>query len=251
MPPVDPAPLPIVAIPAVAYPAVNSTVGLTLLLLALMCAAGAASTSWGFNLGREALKGITQPDFRPTADRSTNSRPEPASPQFLKESDIIGRIEKQIAGVSPAPGTAAAPEVAATPSPAASPEPSPAGTVDSVPGRLPQAVTVEGVTMTVAGVRRSGSSLLLDVQLRNGGTRPVQFLYAFLEVTDDFGQVVTSLTEGLPTDLPADGSTARGTISVPVVLLDGVQLLNLTLTDYPDRELQLDLYGIPVNGNGA
>lgn len=238
------------AIPPVAYPAVNSTVGLTLLLLALMCAAGAASTSWGFNLGREALKGITQPDFRPTADRSTNSRPEPASPKFLKESDIIGRIEKQIAGVSPTSGAAAAPEVAATPSPAASPEPSPTGTAN-VPGRLPQAVTVEGVTMTVLGVRRSGNSLLLDVQLRNGGTRPVQFLYAFLEVTDDFGQVVTSLTEGLPTDLPADGSTARGTISVPAVLLDGVQLLNLTLTDYPDRELQLDLYGIPVNGNGA
>lgn len=221
----------------------NTTVGLTLLLLALMCAAGAASTSWGFNLGREALKGITQPDFRPTADRSTNSRPEPASPQFLKESDIIGRIEKQISGATPA---APEPQAAASPEPSPSPE-----DAVNVPGRLPQSVAAEGVALTVTGVRRSGGVLLLDVQLRNGGTRPVQFLYESLEVVDDFGQTVAATTEGLPTDLPADGSTARGTISVPVALLQGVQLLNLTLTDYPDRELQLDLYGIPVNVNGA
>ena len=208
-----------------------------------MCGAGAASTSWGFNLGREALKGITQPDFRPTADRSTNSRPEPAGPKFRKEADIVARIEKQITGSVPAATAATA---APRPSPSPSVEPS-----TRPPGQLPQSVTVEGLTFAVTANRLENNSLNLDVQLRNTGKETVQFLYTFLEVTDDFGRPLSALVEGLPTELPADGATVRGTISVPTVLLEGAQLLNLTLTDYPDRDLQLDLYGIPVNVNGA
>ena len=45
---------------------VNPTVALTFTLLTLMLGAGLLTGAWGFAIGREALKGITQPDARPT-----------------------------------------------------------------------------------------------------------------------------------------------------------------------------------------
>jgi hypothetical protein len=45
---------------------INSTVALTFILLTLMFGAGIVSAAAGFSIGREALKGITQPDARPT-----------------------------------------------------------------------------------------------------------------------------------------------------------------------------------------
>ncbi|RMF64914.1 MAG: hypothetical protein D6742_13880 [Cyanobacteria bacterium J069] len=46
---------------------INSTVALTLILLTLMAGAGVVSGVWGYTLGREALRGVTQPDVRPTS----------------------------------------------------------------------------------------------------------------------------------------------------------------------------------------
>jgi hypothetical protein len=76
---------------------INPTVVLTFLLLAVMAAAGTASANWGLKIGREALKGVTQPDARPTNSLPGNSIGErsPGSVVFLKESEIIKRVEKQ------------------------------------------------------------------------------------------------------------------------------------------------------------
>ena len=54
----------------------NSTVVLTLVLLVLMVGAGLTSATWGYKLGREALKGITQPDARPV-NNLTDSQGKP------------------------------------------------------------------------------------------------------------------------------------------------------------------------------
>lgn len=72
----------------------NSTVALTLILLVSMVAAGFASASWGTALGREALKGITQPDTRPTSNKAggqTGARREELA--VLPENTIIANVK--------------------------------------------------------------------------------------------------------------------------------------------------------------
>lgn len=78
----------------------NITVALTFTLLALMFGAGVVSASWGFTLGREALKGITQPDVRPTSNVGSRKGNTPGAKEIviLKEEDIIKSVKRQIEG---------------------------------------------------------------------------------------------------------------------------------------------------------
>lgn len=78
----------------------NVTVILTFTLLALMFGAGVVSASWGFTLGREALKGITQPDVRPTSNVGSR-KGNPAGGKemvILKEENILKSVKRQIEG---------------------------------------------------------------------------------------------------------------------------------------------------------
>ena len=78
----------------------NSTVVLTLVLLVLMVGAGFTSATWGYKLGREALKGITQPDARPV-NNLTDSQGKPVrrdSVTFLKEDQILKDVKARIEG---------------------------------------------------------------------------------------------------------------------------------------------------------
>jgi hypothetical protein len=96
---------------------INSTVALTFILLALMFGAGVVSASWGFAIGREALKGITQPDSRPT--NKVNRKPNGSRDEMmiLKEEDIIKAV-KEKTGDKEKPS-----DKPASPSPAASSQP--------------------------------------------------------------------------------------------------------------------------------
>ena len=84
----------------------NSTVILTLILLFLMVTAGVSSATWGYNLGREALKGITQPDARPV-NNLTDAQGKPVrrdSVTFLKEENILKDVKARMdGGEKPAP----------------------------------------------------------------------------------------------------------------------------------------------------
>lgn len=78
----------------------NSTVVLTLILLFLMISAGIASATWGYRLGREALKGITQPDARPV-NNLTDAQGKPVrrdSVTFLKEENILKDVKARMDG---------------------------------------------------------------------------------------------------------------------------------------------------------
>jgi hypothetical protein len=97
---------------------VNSTVALTFVLLALMFGAGLVSAAWGLVVGREALKGITQPDTRPAnnlAQRKGNT-PRREEVVILKEEDIINSVKARMSGgagkaaPSPAPAKPAEPK---------------------------------------------------------------------------------------------------------------------------------------------
>jgi hypothetical protein len=89
----------------------NSTVALTFVLLALMFGAGLVSAAWGLVVGREALKGITQPDTRPAnnlAQRKGNA-PRREDVVILKEEDIIANVKARMNGGAAKPSPAAKP----------------------------------------------------------------------------------------------------------------------------------------------
>lgn len=95
---------------------VNSTVALTLILLSLMLSAGMASAVWGYKLGRESLKGVTQPNTRPinNADGSQAQSHRGDLP-LLKEADILANVKAQIEGGGAPPAENPAPAAPASP----------------------------------------------------------------------------------------------------------------------------------------
>lgn len=213
----------------------NSTVALTLVLLTSMLAAGLVSAAFGLTLGRSALKGITQPDTRPT-NNLANRKGKPARQSdlvILREEEILKNVKAHIDGG--AGKVAASPENAATKSDDA-----------TVRSRFPIVAQDQGVTLEIKSAQREDSFLVLNVTLRNNGNQSVQFLYSDLEVTDDQGQVLNAKTEGLPGELPSKSQTFSGTIRVPSELLEKVDKISLALTDYPDQQLQLKAPDVPV-----
>lgn len=77
---------------------VNSTVVLTLFLLTVMVGAGVGSAAWGYKTGREALKGITQPDARPV-NNATDAEGKPVRREgltILKEEDILQQVKAKM-----------------------------------------------------------------------------------------------------------------------------------------------------------
>jgi hypothetical protein len=228
---------------------VNSTVVLTLMLLTLMAGASVASGVWGFALGREALKGVSQPDARPTA-KTTGGKETLLDSKplvILKEPDIIKSVRATIQRKEKEGEAEQKEEKSDERTKTLSPEPSPqpTATTSTQPG-FPAISQDKGVTLEVRSARQQGGSLVLDVSLKNEGTSAVRFLYSFLDVTDNRGRALSASTEGLPTELPPNSQPVAGTVSIPTAVLDGAEQISLTLTDYPDQQLRLQTSGIPV-----
>jgi hypothetical protein len=217
-----------------------------------MIGAGITSASWGYKLGREALKGITQPDTRPI-NNVTDSQGKPlrreGSLALLKEKDIIANVKARVGGKDAAEeadkkdpqadAKADAKTDAKTDAPKASPKTDPAA-------GFPLFAESRAVTLGVQAVRKQGTSLVLDVSLQNNSTRAVQFLYDSMEITNDQGRLLSAKTQGLPEELAPNAQQDTGTITVPMDLLDGAKSISLSLTDYPEQQVQLRLSGIPV-----
>jgi hypothetical protein len=81
---------------------VNSTLALTLMLLSLMFSAVIVSASWGYGMGRDALKGITQPDVRPTSDLNDTSDEPPRREDLviIPEEKILEDVRARMNGQS-------------------------------------------------------------------------------------------------------------------------------------------------------
>jgi hypothetical protein len=218
---------------------VNPTVTLTLILLSLMVGAGITSASWGYKLGREALKGITQPDTRPInniTDSQGKALRREGSLAFLKESDILANVKARMGGTA---GTASLDTADKT-------EPAKASPKTNAASGLPLFAESRAVTLGVQAVRKQGASLVLDISMQNNSAKAVQFLYSSMEITNDQGRLLSASAQGLPEELAPNGEPDKGTITVPLNLLDGAQSLSLSLTDYPEQQVQLRLSGIPV-----
>ncbi|MBF2027711.1 MAG: hypothetical protein IGS48_13255 [Oscillatoriales cyanobacterium C42_A2020_001] len=210
----------------------NSTIGLTLVLLASMLIAGIFSAVAGMSLGREALKGITQPDTRPTNNLANRKGDAPRKNELtvLQEDQIITKVKARMGGkiTEPAPKAFAA----------KSAEPQ---------SKLPISVKNEGVFLEVKSVQSQGDSLVLQMSLKNETAEPIKFLYSFLEIKDDQGRILSASTEGLPSELPPDNELYSGTVRIPITSIDKAQNLSLALSDYPDQQVQLKLPNIPVS----
>ncbi|MEO1146186.1 MAG: hypothetical protein AAFY26_11380 [Cyanobacteria bacterium J06638_22] len=76
---------------------INSTVALTLVLLVLMVGAGVVSAVYGYSLGREALKGVKQPDVRPaTVGENAPDSTEVKEFEIIPESQILEDVNTQM-----------------------------------------------------------------------------------------------------------------------------------------------------------
>ena len=75
-------------------------IALTLMLLSILVAATSVSLSWGYALGRNALKGVTQPDVRPASApvsiQPGNDGEAPSDMVFWSESEIIEASKSRI-----------------------------------------------------------------------------------------------------------------------------------------------------------
>ncbi len=202
-----------------------------MLLLAAMIIAGGVSAFAGMSMGREALKGITQPDTRPTngiANRQ-GSTPHRDEVMILEEDKIIANVKTRTGGKASDVAVKVAPTKVSTPQ-----------------SSFPMVTEKEGVSLEVKSVQQQGDTLVLSVGLKNTNPDPVKFLYTFLKVKTDQGQTVSANTEGLPSELPPDSESYSGTIRMPMASINKVQKISLSLADYPNQKIQLELPNIPV-----
>lgn len=230
--------------------AVNPTLVLTFLLFSLMVGIGVLSSSWGYALGREALKGITQPDTRPGSSLldAEAMPPRRETVALLSEDEILAEVQAHTAQYTDTNRPVVAASTPETTSPDSQGEltASDSFITDTALGQLPVSDDDQGVMLQVLTVRQENNALVLDVSLQNQGDNTFRFLYSFMELEDDQGRTFSGDVEGLPTDLMAGDGPFYGTVSLPIALLDGAEHLSLSLTDYPEEQLSLQLPEIPL-----
>ncbi|MFB2881843.1 hypothetical protein [Floridanema aerugineum] len=223
----------------------NPTAVLTITLLALMLVGGILSGIWGFALGREALKGVSQPDARPTAKKNQKESQLVSKPLvFLKEADILKTVKTRIQEK----GNQAKPEKKEADSNANEKliaKAEAAQKPPTVPG-FPITTKDKGVVLEIRSTRQQEGFLMLDVSLKNESSQPVKFVYTFLDVTDNWGRPLSANIEGLPGELPANSQAFTGTVNIPNSVLENAEQLSLTLTDYPEQKIRLQAAGIPI-----
>jgi hypothetical protein len=215
---------------------INPTIALTLTLLSLMFGVGIISAAWGLVVGREALKGITQPDTRPT-NPTSQSVPRREEVAILREEDLIAAAKTRMNGAGGDP----------TIKPNSAVKTEPKAAMKAVAANLPLVSQSFGVVLEVSSVRQQGDALVMQVSLKNTSKVAVQFLYdGFLTLKDEKGEAIAATVQGLPAELPPSGAPFAGTITVPAELVKQVEKLSLSITDYPDQRLQLQLPNIPI-----
>lgn len=214
-----------------------------------MLGAGYTSAIWAYALGHQALKSVTQPDARPASKlrgrKGTSLQQKPVV--MVKEEDILTNVNARIEGKGKKPKPVKPQnqdkKLSSKETPA---EKNRLVEVEASQPGFPITTQNQKVTLMVLSTRYSGGALLVKVNFKNESTKAVRFLYSFLNVTDDQGRALSANTEGMPAELPPNGETISGTMSIPTALLDNVKKLSMTLTDYPDQQLQLQMPEIPV-----
>lgn len=231
----------------------QTTLALTLLLLLAMVGGGTVSALYGYTLGHAALQGVKQPEGNPSrqllhSSRSNQGGTPDSGLKLLSEREVIVQTYDQIHGKE------ADLKKQSNPAQKADPKDSFVELPDATKGTeapaakasFPLSTVVDDVKMEVTGAKLLGSYWVIDVSLQNNRSQSVQFLYNFLEVQDAQGKVVSSQTEGLPGEIPANNQSYVGQVRVPEVLVANQKTISISLTDYPDQAIALKIANIPM-----
>ncbi len=220
----------------------SSSLSTTLTLLGFMLALGIISAAAGYMFGRSSLMGVTQPSINPILGGSADLAPKQGD-EFLKEKDIIATVEAEIKGAKKPSSDQKSQKSEDKPREQASPSPSPEAKQSL---KFPIASQDKGVSLEVRSIEQQGENVVLNVAIKNDSSRDVEFLYTFLDVTDQEGQALTATTSGLATELAAKSEPTVGTISIPKAVLGESKQISLHLSDYPAQELKLQIANLPI-----
>ncbi|WP_233501405.1 DUF3426 domain-containing protein [Acaryochloris thomasi] len=217
----------------------------TLLLVGFMLTIGAVCGLTGYSMGYQSLRGITQPALNPVLNGggdSSKRRPQQGA-SLLSEKEIVAKVKTKTRGAKK--------PTAQKPKPKPSPqesnkEESDKAKKDSKPQSFPVKTEAKGMNLEVRSLSQDEDGLVLNVALQNNSSKPVQFVYTFLDVVDDQGQALLAEAQGLPADFQANSETFYGTIKILDVSGDNIERVSLTLTDYPDQAIKLEALNIPV-----
>lgn len=228
-------------------PNLSSAAKFTLFLMLVMLVIGGGTGFLSYFFGRESLRGITQPDVSPFLKSGEDLNQSPRQGvSFLKEEELIKQVKAQTQGKS----SKEAPKPKETSKDAKKTdkkqEDKPKATAKKATGSFPIKLESQGVKLDIRSLEQKGDDLLLTVALVNGGSKPVQFIYAFLDVIDNKEYALASEVNGLPESLPAKSETYVGSITIFDSPAGSLESLNLKLSDYPDQKVILEINDIQV-----
>ena len=226
----------------------QSTFLLIFVLLLMMLVGGIASAYIGYLMGSEALKVVTQPDTN-SQESVSKTKAQSGSHKGLKiieEQEILVKVYDHIYNQTKK-NSDSNKSVTKSKSKSKSSLINKEGVQENVPsGFVPIKDSAGGVTIEVSQAKFQDGSLILAVNLTNKSSNPVKFLYSFMDVRDDRNRSLSTITEGLPGELPANGKKFHGNLIVPLSLLNNSRNISLTLKDYPKQQLELKLEKISV-----
>lgn len=207
-----------------------------------MLIVGSVCGAVGYVFARQSLKGITQPATNPFLKDSDDldRRPRQGA-DFLNEKDLIAKVKSQTSGANTAKE-----KQKTAPKPKKPKFSDTKKKAKSQPKSLPIKVNNQGMSFEVKSLNREDDTLILNVALQNSSSETIQFVYTFLDITDDQGQALFSEIRGLPTEFKPKGEIFFGTIKILDVPPDTVEKVSISLNDYPDQNVKLDIQNIPV-----
>lgn len=210
------------------------TISLVFVILLMMLGAGGASAYIGYLMGREALKVVTQPDT--DSEQSSERKKPPGGSHkgltIIEENTVLVDVYNHIQQNSSYREQSFIEDTLDR------------STASSA--YFPLQHRSGGVTMEIAQAKREGNSVALSVNLKNESPKVVRFLYSFLDVRDDHDRPLSAIAEGLPGEIPPNGEIFQGRFIIPIILLDNSRNISLTLRDYPEQKLKLELSSIPI-----
>jgi hypothetical protein len=222
----------------------KSTVILILTLFVMMLAAGSTSAFISYLMGQQALRVVTQPEVK--TDNKLRKKPLTGPHKGLQLVDEKAVLVEVYNLIHTEDDSASQNEQSQLPKSNHLVTHTIQEELESNSTILPIKNSSQGVTLELVTAKTDGSSFLLDLNLKNEGSETIRFLYSFIDVRDEQGKVISAIPEGLPGELPANGQNFRGSLKIPLALLDQSNHISLTLTDYPDQKLELKLTEIPV-----
>lgn len=224
---------------SVAQVSEDPSIRLTIFLLVGVLGLGLLSALVGYLFGHQSLKGVTQPDMNPFVNGSSGQGQYPRQGTYLlKESDILSKLERETKGNSKSsdPKKTAQPDSKKKDGDAtASPSP------NTEQASLPMSLKVQGMHLEIKSLTVDGNAIVLDVTMRNEGAQDVQFLYDFLDISDDQSQFLTAEVKGLPAKFPAKSEMFNGAIKVLGVTPKSSKWISVTLADYPDQKIEFKI----------